>query len=72
MEAITVDILNTVLKTPIESPSQPESPSKIESPSQPDTLETLQQKLILLEKDNDELRHRINRLESIFLSRDKY
>tara|TARA_B100001059_G_C17467134_1_gene395115 strand:- start:371 stop:574 length:204 start_codon:yes stop_codon:yes gene_type:complete len=67
MEAITVDILNTVLKTPIESPSKIES-----SPSQPDTLETLQQKLILLEKDNDELRHRIDRLESIFLSRDKY
>jgi hypothetical protein len=61
MEAITVDILNTVLKSPIESPS-----------SQPDTLESLQQKLSLLEKDNDELRRRINRLESIFLSREKY
>ena len=60
MEAITVDILNTVLKSPIESPSQP------------DTLESLQQKLSLLEKDNDELRRRINRLESIFLSREKY
>ena len=60
MEAITVDILNTVLKSPIESPSRP------------DTLESLQQKLSLLEKDNDELRRRINRLESIFLSREKY
>ena len=60
MEAITVDILNTVLKSPIESPSQP------------DTLESLQQKLSLLEKDNDELRRLINRLESIFLSREKY